>query len=250
MPKTGRWTGGTNGPSAAPREIDFLSAAQQLVGPDADLTVGGDFTVRGVPAFTSSPQVPNPVSPTSTTGAVSHGEVSTLIAAEPTLSGADTLHLGSMGAKGVFVPVANTSSETTLLSAVFAMPALPTGSTFHVVIGGSIKNTVGAVTYTFRLKSGSTVIVAPAVVTANDADAARGFRFVIDGETVGANTMTAIGQVTVAKGATDVALHDVAEAFVSAGGAGANWDLTVQMTTANANVTTTAMTATMIYTVP
>lgn len=219
---------------------------------DASVRLTGAQAVAGVKTFADSPAVPNPAD-AAPESAVSVGEVEDLIAAEPTLSGASVLHFGSLGPLGIFSPIASTAVETTLLTAVEALPALPEGSTFRIVAGGSLENTSGSArTFTFRLRVDGEEVAVADVSVANDTDGARGWRFAIDGESISAGAfLVTITSLTVAPGNSDPGLHDVAEGIVGGAAIGAgNWDLSVQMSSSASTIKTVVHVATITYSTP
>jgi hypothetical protein len=203
------------------------------------------------PTFALSPQVPNPVSPNSSTGAISFGEVSDLIAMEPTLVGSDTLFVGNMAALGIFAPIANNAAETSLVQAPLAVPALAGGATWRIVAAGTCKNNKGSSgTITFRFKIGSVALAAVTVTLANDAGT-RAWRYIVDGVANDATTGSMTGHIVVAPSGADPLQQAVtSEVSFSLPGIAADFNVTEQMSAANANFIVTSMAAIVQYGLP
>lgn len=247
MPKTGRYTGPSKGDGTQAPVVEERGGIDlQLLGSNADLVV------KGVATFASSPQVPYPTSPTSTTGAASKGEVQDLINAEPALDGAGTIFFGSFGTVPGFGQkiVGNTNVETSLLGSTHTVPAMGIGSTARVVIGGDLRNSSGgAITLTFRFKVAGSALFTLAPSIPNDANT-RPYRFEVDLHNIGGGFANISGQLSIAAGAGAASfLLPGINPIQTQGGTSQAWDVSAQWASANANATMERLTATLWYTV-
>lgn len=181
---------------------------------------------------------------------VSLSEVQSLIAAQPVLSGAQTLYVSRLGADPLFGQkvVGNTTTETTLLGGTVSMPTLTVGSTARFLVAGDLKNSSGgAATLTLRFKAAGTAVFTLATSMPNDANT-RPYRFMVDVQQLGATAATISGGLDVHPGAGGVSITAVGiAALATMGGSTQAWDVSAQWSVANANTTMQRLLANLIY---
>lgn len=170
------------------------------------------------------------------TSATSLGEVEQLIAES---SAGFIRSMNPKAATGGFVQ--NSTTETSMLDAVFSMPRVIAGAVYQVNAWGVCRCTAGGpVNMTLRLKNttDTVTIAAPVVSLATDTQANRPWRFEVVGEgnVVLSNSNLSVGNLLLGAGDTDTLKQAMAQAANAEGSDPQNWDVTLQFSVANSGI--------------